>query len=161
MPKKTKRRRIKNKDACFLIKQYRKFLLWVILLLVCLVGSYFVYNKVLIKKETSFYAEKPRLADVAVYPGSSEKFFVQKDNLITINYRSGIGVDYHKVINFYLDSLPKLGWKLVSVSDVEAVFQKGEKKLKVWILYKNRKNDRAVDYIIDYYLGENLGRTAK
>lgn len=94
--------------------------------------------------------EQTNIRDTIIYPGSTKKVVSENGGKTSINYRTQSGISYQSVISYYINELPKLGWKLVSQSEVDANFEKGERKLRVWILYIPNNLDAGVDYIFDY-----------
>lgn len=151
MPKKVRRR---TKRKISKISNGRKIILLSILILGALIVLY-PFSKVISKKGTSSKNGEPRIESTLVYPGSSEKLYTETGERITINYKTQVGVESKSVINFYVENLPKLGWMLTSESDIDAVFEKGDKKIRVWVLYADNNLTDGVDYIIDYSPSES------
>lgn len=98
-----------------------------------------------------------RITDSIIYPGSTEKLYTENEDRITINYQTGQSVSNKELISFYEDKMPKLGWKLVSVSDYDIVFEKDTRKVRIWVLYADTENNEnsVIDYIIDYTSSNN------
>lgn len=146
MPQKAKKRSTKK---TLKISNGRKIILLFILVLAALTVLY-PFSRLTLKNGTVIKNGESRIEGTLVYPGSSEQLYTQNQERITVNYKTTPGVEYQKVISFYIDSLPNLGWKLISSSDVDAVFEKGDKKIRIWILYTDNNLTDGVDYIIDY-----------
>lgn len=145
----SKRVRRKIRKVRSKVSRGRKVILLFILVLAALTVLY-PFSKLTLQNGTVIKNGESRIEGTLVYPGSSEQLYTQNQERITVNYKTTPGVEYQKVISFYLDSLPNLGWKLISSSDVDAVFEKGDKKIRIWILYTDNNLTDGVDYIIDY-----------
>lgn len=123
----------------------------IILLLIIILAVFTVFYSINKDKTTVDNNKSGQFKNsgIVIYPGSSEKLYTEGEDRITINYKTPSNTTYAEVVLFYVENMPKLGWKLVSQSEVDAVFEKNSKKARVWILYTDNRPD-GVDYIIDY-----------
>lgn len=139
-----KRRKIK-------VDKYKngKLLIILLIILLSLLVVTYPFNKTPTKTQTPTKGQV-KINDTIIYPGSSKKVVTENGGRTTINYQTQAGVSYQSVILYYVVELPRLGWKLISQSDVDAYFEKGSRKLRVWILYVTDQQDKGVDYILDY-----------
>lgn len=141
--KNRKKTKLNPKSKTGIIK---KVILLVILLLVVFAVVY--------PNNSGFLNNNKRinLTDMAIFPGSTETLYTKDENRVTISYQTGEGVIYNDVLTFYQNKMPGLGWKLVSVTDYDLVFEKDTRKIRIWILYTDTANVKQtkVDYIIDY-----------
>lgn len=149
MPKRVRRKTSKKVSK---VSNGKKIILLFIVVLVAFT-IFYPFSKLTSKKETTSKNGEPRIENTLVYPGSSEKLYTETENRVTVNYKTDPGIESKSVINFYIENLPKLGWTLISSSDIDAIFEKGDKKIRVWVLYADNNLTDGVDYIIDYSPG--------
>ncbi len=145
-----KRKRVKKINRKNKNNNGKLFIILIIILLSLITITY-PFKKTTPQIEVDSQIE---INDTVLYPESSKKVVTENGGIISINYQTQAGVSYQSVISFYVSELPKLGWKLTSKSDVDVYFEKGDRKLRIWILYVTNSQDTGVDYIVDYQEGK-------
>lgn len=93
--------------------------------------------------------EKPA-TDIIVYPNSKLGITTQVSDQLTYNYIAPDGVSYPEIIEYYKNEMDDRGWDLIVSDDTQAIFEKGDRKVRVWILYLDVRPNTDVEYIIDY-----------
>ncbi len=88
--------------------------------------------------------------DIIVYPNSKLGITTQVSDQLTYNYIAPDGVSYPEIIEYYKNEMDDRGWDLIVSDDTQAIFEKGDRRVRVWILYLDVAPGSDVEYIIDY-----------
>lgn len=89
-------------------------------------------------------------SDIVIYPDSKLGVVSKVSDQITYNYIAPDNVSYPDIISYFINEMDKNGWNLTVSDTTQAVFEKGDRKVRVWILYLDVRPGSSVEYIIDY-----------
>lgn len=86
----------------------------------------------------------PLLVGMEKISGDSLGFDSNSGSIISSSYE--VKADFKKVRNFYLETLPQMGWKLVQNGEKSAVFKRDKEKLEIEFI-QNGKMKRVNFFI--------------